>query len=74
MNRTKRAVTPQRRCSCEDNDENPWPRPTECDDEITDGVVTSNSANSDVTGCFSQPHATSFWVHLKSHTADKLQR
>jgi hypothetical protein len=74
MNQTKRAVKPQSRRSCEDNGESPWPRPTECDDEITHVVVTSNSANSDVTGCFSQPHATSFWVHLKSNTADKLQR
>jgi hypothetical protein len=74
MNRTKRSVRPQRRRSCEAYDDSPWPRATDCDVEITNVVATSNSANSDVSGCLTQPHATSFWVHLKSHTADKLQK
>ena len=74
MSRTKRSVRPQRRRSCEANDDTPLARPTDCDVEITNAVATSNSANSDVNGCISQPHATSLCVQLKSHTADKLQR
>ena len=64
----------KRRRSREANDDIPWPRPTDCVVEITNVVATSNSANSDVTGRFSQPHATTFSVHLNSHTADKLRR